>query len=93
MYFKKLYNGIIDNEKIAEMVILEIDMQSEVWRNDGLEDTPNYEDLQMIRGDLMNMPEYPYQLKLHTTAEDLYKHNIIENIEDNALRNWMESLQ
>ncbi len=89
MYFKKLYNGIIDNEKIAEMVILEIDMQSEGLYRNGLEDTPNYEDLQMIRGDLINIPEYPYQLKLHTSAEDLYKHNIIENIEDNAFRNWL----
>ena len=64
----------------------------ELYRDDGLEDTPNYEDLEFVLNLLLDVVDksakFPFQLDLHTSAKDLYKDNIIENMEDIAFRNY-----
>lgn len=86
MTFKDLYNGKINSSEIAEVVITEIENHLELYREDGLEDSPNYEDLENVLDQLSNAKSFPFQLQLHTTAEDLYQNCIIENIEDIAFR-------
>ena len=79
---QELYGGKINSQKIADAVTNEIEAHLEMYREDGLEDCPNYEDLEMILDDIQNAESFPFQLTLHTTAEDLYQNCIIENIED-----------
>jgi len=80
--FAELYAGKINSQTIANAVTNEIEAHLEMYREDGLEDCPNYEDLEMILNDIQNAKSFPFQLTLHTTAEDLYQNCIIENIED-----------
>ncbi len=84
--FWELYKGWIVNQKVADRVATEISGQLEVMRDDGEEGTPNCEDLEMIRGEVEAIKEFPYFLHLHTTAEDLYRNNVVANIEDVAWR-------
>ena len=92
MYFQELYNGKINSKEICQVIITEIENQLELYRDDGWEDTPNYEDLEFVLNELLDIvnksAKFPYQLELHTTAKDLYKDNIIENIEDIAFRHY-----
>lgn len=92
MYFQELYNGKINSKEICQVIITEIENQLELYRDDGWEDTPNYEDLEFVLNlllDVVNKSEkFPFQLDLHTSAKDLYKDNIIENIEDIAFRHY-----
>tara|TARA_R100001510_G_C7460102_1_gene81004 strand:- start:98 stop:373 length:276 start_codon:yes stop_codon:yes gene_type:complete len=87
MYFKELYNGKVNTQQIADVVINEIEMQLELYIEDNMQDTPNFEDLENILHQVKDAKFFPVQLELHTTAADLYKNNIIENIEDAAFRN------
>ena len=87
MYFKELYNSKINTQQIADVVINEIEMQLELYIEDNMQDTPNFEDLESILHQVKDAKSFPVQLELHTTAADLYKNNIIENIEDTAFRN------
>ena len=91
MYFQELYNGKINSKEICQVIITEIESQLELYRDDGWEDTPNYEDLEFVLNELLDIvnksAKFPYQLELHTAAKDLYQNNIIENIEDIAFRN------
>ena len=48
MTFKDLYNGKINSSAIAEVVITEIENHLELYREDGLEDSPDYEDLENV---------------------------------------------
>ena len=48
MYFKELYNGKINTQQIADVVINEIEMQLELYIEDNMQDTPNFEDLENI---------------------------------------------
>ena len=92
MYFQELYNGKINSKEICQVIITEIENQLELYRDDGWEDTPNYEDLEFVLNELLDIvnksEKFPYQLELHTAAKDLYQNNIIENIEDIAFRNY-----
>ena len=92
MYFQELYNGKINSKEICQVIITEIENQLELYREDGWEDTPNYEDLEFVLNlllDVVNKSEkFPFQLDLNTSAKDLYKDNIIENIEDIAFRHY-----
>ena len=91
MYFQELYNGKINSKEICQVIITEIENQLELYRDDGWEDTPNYEDLEFVLNLLLDVvnksAKFPFQLDLHTSAKDLYQNNIIENIEDIAFRN------
>ena len=78
----ELYNGKINSQTIANAVANEIEAHLEMYREDGLEDCPNYEDLEMILNEIQAAESFPLQLTLHTTAEDLYQNCIVENIED-----------
>lgn len=86
-FIKDLYKGIIHNKETIDVLMCEIDNKQQNMRDDGEDQTPDYEDLDVIYYDLVDIKKhgnaYPYQLKLHTTAEDIYKFNIVENIEDN----------
>ena len=84
MYFEELYKGKINSQQICKKIITEIENQLELYRDDGWEDTPNYEDLEFVLNLLLDVvnksAKFPFQLDLHTSAADLYKDNIIENI-------------
>ena len=92
MYFEELYKGKINSQQICKKIITEIENQLELYRDDGWEDTPNYEDLEFVLNLLLDVvnksAKFPFQLDLHTSANDLYKDNIIENMEDIAFRNY-----
>jgi len=85
-FIKDLYKGIIHNKETIDLLMCEIDNKQQNMRDDGEDQTPNYEDLDVIYYDLVSIKKfnsYPNQLSLHTSAEDIYKFNIVENIEDN----------
>lgn len=83
---RNLYAGIVPDKKTAEMVQSEIDNIQQNMRDDRLLDTPDYEDLDVAYYDLeklINNDQFPAKIELHTSAEDLYKKKVIENIDHN----------
>jgi len=83
---RNLYAGIVPDKKTAEMIQDNIDNIQQNMRDDGLINTPDYEDLDVAFDDLgkiIDGDQFPAKIELHTSAEDLYKNNVIENIDSN----------
>lgn len=85
-FMRNLYAGIVPDKKTAELIQDNIDNIQQNMRDDGLINTPDYEDLDVAFNDLekiVNNDQFPAKMELHTSAEDLYKNNVIENIDSN----------
>lgn len=85
-FIKNLYAGIVPDKNTAEMIQDNISNIQNNMADDGLIDSPDYEDLQVAYDDLAQIVKdnkFPTKIELHTSANDLYKNNVIENIESN----------
>jgi hypothetical protein len=85
-FIKNLYAGIVPDKNTAEMIQDNISNIQNNMADDGLIDSPDYEDLQVAYDDLAQIVKdnkFPAKIELHTSANDLYKSNVIENIESN----------
>jgi hypothetical protein len=85
-FIKNLYAGIVPDKNTAEMIQDNISNIQNNMADDGLKDSPDYEDLQVAYDDLAQIVKdnkFPAKIELHTSANDLYKNNVIENIESN----------
>lgn len=86
---EKLNAGFLPDAKTTRLTLDNVENKLLDMADDGMIDTPDYEDLEMISNDLkeaISVNEFPVQLRLHTTAEDIYKNKIIDDLADTYIR-------
>lgn len=87
--FDKLNAGFLPDAKTTKLTLDNIESKLLDMADDGMISTPDYEDLEMIGEDLKDLiskNEFPSKLELHTTAEDIYKNKIIDDLADIYMR-------
>ena len=84
-FIYELDKGVIHNKETVDLLICTIDSIQQNYKDDGLDQSPDYEDMDVIYNDLLDIKKnniYPMELSLYTSANEIYKTIIVEHIED-----------
>ena len=88
--FNQLKNNIIQDQKVANFVMGEVSGYMDNLADDGLVDSPNYEDWDMLFEDIKAIKSFPHTMP-HPPS--LYQDILIENLWDDLESNHAQTLE
>lgn len=87
--YEKLNAGFLPDAKTTRLTLDNVENKLLDMVDDGMIDTPDYDDLEMISNalkDSLSQNTFPDSLSLQTTAKNIYQNKIIDDLADTYMR-------